>query len=34
MKKDFNIEKDDIPLEKQKEIFNNFFAEKYFEFQK
>ena len=34
MKKDFNIEKDDIPLEKQKEILNNFFAEKYFEFQK
>ena len=34
MKKDFNIEKDDIPLEKQKEIFNKLFAEKSFEFQK
>ena len=34
MKKDFNIEKDDILLEKQKEIFNKLFAEKSFEFQK
>ena len=34
MKKDFNIDKDDIPLEKQKEIFNKLFAEKSFEFQK
>ena len=33
MKKDFNIEKDDIPLEKQKELFNKLFAKNLLNFK-